>query len=154
MSAVLGIDYSTKAVDLVFLDENEDSARWHSIPLERGFDGIRKIRHAYAWQRELEDVYLVVLEDPMSAGRTAAKQLGRVSGAIGTCLPVETVCWLLRPDEWRMACGLPGNGSKAQVASWAASRFDCEMWSQDALDALAMAWAGREMIRRAVESAA
>lgn len=154
MSYVLGIDYSTKAIDLVFLDESAEACRWHSIPLARGIAGIRQVRHAYAWARELEDVYLVAIEDPYSAGRTAAKTLGRVDGAILSSLPSRIASehvWRLRPDEWRMACGLPGNAPKRDVAEWA-KRFgsQVELWPQDAVDALAMAYAAREINARAV----
>lgn len=155
MPSVLGCDYSTKAVDLVFLDEDTDAARWHSLPLPKGIAGLRHIRHSYAWAAELEDVYLVAIEDPFSAGRTAAKKLGRVCGAIVASLPSsvpDELIWWLRPDEWRMAIGLPGNGSKAQVAEWARERFaeQVELYSQDAVDALAMAVAAREINARAV----
>jgi Holliday junction resolvasome RuvABC endonuclease subunit len=154
----LGIDYSSRAVDLCFLDADTLDAHWHSLPLERGIAGLRQIRYAYSWASELEDVYLVAIEDPMSAGRTSAKQLGRVCGAIVAALPrsvpTEHV-WTLRPDEWRMAIGLPGNGSKAQVAAWAHDMFgvQVELYSQDAVDALAMAFAAREINARALEAA-
>lgn len=155
MSTVCGCDFSTKAIDLVYLDESTDLARWHSLPLERGIAGTRQIRHAYAWARELEDAYLVAIEDPFSAGRTAAKQLGRVCGAILASLPVSVPdehVWLLRPDEWRMACGLAGNASKADVAAWARERFgeQVAIYSQDAVDALCVAYAAREINARAV----
>lgn len=154
MSRVLGIDYSTKAIDLVFLDESSDAARWHSIPLARGTAGIRQIRHAYSWARELEEVYLVAIEDPMSVGRSAAKVLGRVDGAILSSIPERISSdqvWRLRPDEWRMACGLAGNCPKSDVAGWALERFPIiSLWPQDAVDALAMAWAARDINAKAI----
>jgi Holliday junction resolvasome RuvABC endonuclease subunit len=154
MASVLGCDYSTHSVDLVYLDEDTLAARWHSIPLERGIAGVRAIRHAYAWQEKLEDVYLVAIEDPFSAGRTSAKQLGRVCGAILASLPTEHEVWLMRPDEWRMACGLAGNAGKLLVADWVRERVpEVELWSQDACDAYAMAYAAREINARAVEVA-
>jgi hypothetical protein len=102
-------------------------------------------------------VYLVAIEDPFSAGRTAAKQLGRIAGAILASLPAsvpDDLVWTLRPDEWRLANGLSGNAPKSMVASWARERFMdldwLDMASQDALDALAIASAAREMNARAV----
>ena len=153
---MLGVDFSSRAVDLVYLDESTDCARWHSIPLERGVAGTRQIRSAYAWAAELESVYLVAIEDPFSAGRTAAKQLGRVCGAIIASLPPSVPdehVWLMRPDEWRMACGMAGNATKAQVAVWARERFaidGLDMWPQDAIDALCVAYAAREINAKAV----
>ena len=153
MPSVLGIDYSSRAVDLVFLDESTDTARWHSIPLERGVAGARSVRQKYAWGSALDDVYLVAVEDPMSAGLTVAKQLGRVCGAILSSLPwtlSDDLVWMLQPSEWKLACGLSGNASKQDVARWALERFDCGMWSQDALDAVCMAHAARDINARAL----
>jgi hypothetical protein len=154
MSRVCGIDLSTRSVDLVFLHETENAARWHSIPLERGIAGVRSIRRAYSWQAELEDVYLVAIEDPFSAGRTQAKQLGRVAGAILSSIPANLEVWMMRPDEWRMACGMAGNASKRAVADWVRERMpEVEMWSQDAADAYCIAYAAREINARAVDAA-
>lgn len=63
MSRTLGIDCSTKAVDLVFLDEDSQTARWHSIPLPKGIAGLRTIRWTYSWAAELErEGYIAVTE--------------------------------------------------------------------------------------------
>lgn len=156
MSSVLGIDYSTKAIDLVYLDETSDAARWHRIPLETGIAGIRKMRHAYAWAAELEDVYLVAVEDPMSVSMTSAKKLGRVCGAVMACIPQSLEVWLMRPDEWRMACGMAGNASKAAVMEFAllmGQEAGTEDWfrlPQDACDAYCMAYAAREINAKAI----
>jgi Holliday junction resolvasome RuvABC endonuclease subunit len=156
MPSVLGIDARTRSVDLVFLDENVDAARWHSLPLEKGIAGLRQIRRTYAWAEKLEDVYLVAIEDPFSAGKTQAKQLGRVCGAIVASLPTSIdndAVWWMRPDEWRMACGLAGNASKADAAEWARATFpggDIGIYSQDAIDALGVAYAARAINARAI----
>lgn len=159
MSSVLGIDYSTRAIDLVYLDESTDAARWHRIPLEKGIAGIRQIRGGYAWAAELEDVYLVAIEDPMSVGMTQAKVLGRICGAVTAALPRSHEVWLMRPDEWRMACGMKGNASKAAVYEFAilmGQEGGSEDWfrlPQDACDAFCIAYAARSINAKAVAAA-
>lgn len=158
MRRVLGIDYSSRSVDLVYLDETTDAARWHSIPLPLGVvAGARAVREEYAWSANLEEVYLIAIEDAYSAGRVTAKGLGRVCGAILASLPStfpREHVWIMRPDEWKLTCGLSGKARKLQVAEWARERFAAidgiELWSQDALDALCIAYAAREINAKAV----
>lgn len=166
MSSVLGIDYSTRGIDLVYLDESTDAARWHHIPLSKGIAGLRQIRHTYAWGAELEDVYLVAIEDAFSAGRAQAKHLGRVAGAVVASLPLSIAdehVWVMRPDEWRMACGMKGSAGKDEVMRWAHENLgargwlidaaDLLTWGQDACDAYCIAYAAREINAKAVAAA-
>lgn len=158
---VLGIDFSSSAIDLVYLQEDADIARWHRIPLEPGWQGVRKIRHSYAWAGELEGagVYLVALEQPMSSFRNSIAALNRIQGGILCSLPLELDVWLLAPGEWHAGIGLGRNVStqkdpgRAALVSWALPHGADESWPVDACAALAMAHTARGINERAVRLA-
>ncbi|MDW8339736.1 MAG: hypothetical protein RMM28_11415, partial [Thermoleophilia bacterium] len=151
-----------------------DAARWHHLPLPAGaVRSARELRRAYAWAAETEDVYLIAIEDPYSPRYGTAKRLATVAGAILASIPdafADELIWLLRPDEWRLACGLPGNASKEHARLFCESKrlaaaqrraggpvsagaVQVGDWPQDACDAFCLAWAAREMNRRGLEAA-
>ena len=159
---VLGIDFASAAIDLVYLDENEDVARWHRIPLEAGWTSSRKIRHAYAWRSELEGagVYLVALEQPMGQERNTIAALSRIQGAILGALPLSLDVWLLPPAEWKLGIGMKGNASTqkgkpgaGELVEWALDHGAGVGWPIDACAALAMAYTAREINAKAIEAA-
>lgn len=113
MASVVGIDLSTKALDLVKLPEETNDALWERADLE-GQDAWARtltIRDALPASEWWEDVYLVAIEAPYGRmqGGTQAK-LNRVVGAIVSALPASlrqpNRCWIVRPDEWKTELGL------------------------------------------------
>lgn len=161
MSAVLGCDFASAAIDLVYLDETEDRARWHRIPLEPGWQSARKMRHVYAWGSELADVYLAAIEQPLSMQRNSIAALNRVQGAILASLPLELDVWLLAPREWKAGIGLkqnvstqPGKPGALGLRLWALKHGADEEWPLDACAALAMAYTAREINQRAIAGVA
>ncbi len=124
MSAVVGIDLSTKAIDLVKLDEDSNRAEWVRCELD-GADAWARtlgIRGALpdvriGWPRGhggwWEDVYLVAIEAPYGRGQPGTSAiLNRVVGAVAASLPAHLRaperCWIVRPDEWKNGLGLKG----------------------------------------------
>lgn len=125
MSAVVGVDLSSRALDLVKLDESSNRAEWVRVELA-GKD---------AWERTLAvrdalppddpagiiyegdfwgDVYLVAIEEPRGRGQLRTNAvLNRVVGAVAASLParlrVPERCWVVRPDEYRTGLGLRHN---------------------------------------------
>lgn len=159
-SHVLGIDFSTKALDLVFLSENTDEPRWVRVALSGTWKAARDASQ-FDWARELEEagVYLLAIEQPYGAGQTSIAALHRVQGAILASLPLnfdDDQIWLMHPSEWKAAAGLKGNAStqkepgRSQLLQWACSVGAGEDWPVDAAAALAMAWTAREINAEAI----
>jgi hypothetical protein len=149
---VAGIDYSTKAVDVVLIDEDAVGApEWHRFPLGGlgdGFDRARTVRAAMPSRGWWEDkgVIAVGIEDPRGYG---AGFLYRVQGGILQCLPRDVLVQPWIPSAWRSRCDLPGNCSKQAVANrvglWVPSAAD---WPWDACDAYCIARATRDSLER------
>lgn len=153
---VAGIDLSTRAVDVVLLDEDTDVATWHRFPLE-GRDAFERARHVRTalpgrtsgfW----DDVLAVGIEDPRGYG---AGSLYRVQGAILACLPWGLLVQPWVPSAWRKQVGLAGNASKLDVWTFGARRLLkdkapglYETWPQDAMDAYCIALATRQLIEK------
>lgn len=169
MSSYVGVDLSTRAVDLVKLDEDTDRAEWVRVPLV-GKDAVERARSyrtkspgdwigepgSLKWTRRIpiewwDDVLVVAIEDP--AGRGDMRKLARVQGVVLATIPARIPVWLFQPGEWRKLCGMSGNASKYDVASWVYGTIlhrgdaspDRTTWPQDARDACAIAYACRAL---------
>lgn len=150
---VLGCDLSTRALDLVLLDENSEAARWTHLPLPKTSsraDLARAVTDAApqpAWL-EHHGVYLIALEQPMSTQRNAIAALNVVLGALVASLPADVPCWTLAPWEWKHGIGLPGNTPTSKgselLRSWAVEHGGESDWSTDAYVALSVAYTARE----------
>lgn len=158
MSAVLGIDVSSFAIDMVLLDENTNQTVWDHIPLEgaTAFDRLRDVPRRMPRWSWYDDIYLAAIEAPMGRGEggTQAK-LNHVFGAVVACLPrgLQTV-WQVAPHEWRKELGLPGNAVKQVCAARAVELGAYPDWAdQNAYDAWAVAWYARQVNARAIEAA-
>lgn len=149
--AVAGIDYSTRAVDVVLLDEDSDAASWVRFELE-GQDAFerarsvrdpdRLVRHAaQSWM--WDDVVAVGIEDPRGYNAGA---LYRVQGAILACIPRDKLVQPWIPSAWRKAVGLPGNASKEHVRQYLVGDKRPD-WPQDACDAYGIALATRTLLQ-------
>jgi hypothetical protein len=150
---IAGIDYSTRAVDVVLLDEDSDAATWHRFELD-GADAFDRARDVYAampaWTGELWDSVLAAgIEEPRGFNAGA---LYRIQGAILQCLPSTLLVHPLIPSQWRKTVGLPGNASKDDVAEWATWKgglgAKAVFWPQDACDAYCIALATRTLLER------
>lgn len=153
--AIAGVDFSTHFVDIVLLDENTDAATWHRFELtgDGAFDRTRSVRAALPGSSFWDDVLAVGIEQPR--GRNALVALGRIQGAILTCIPADKLVHPLNPSSWRQAVGLKGNASKAEVYERAYGLFIAgdrigpwPVWPQDACDAYCIALATRNVIQQ------
>ena len=149
---VLGIDLSSKCLDLVLLDENENRASWHRITLEgaTAFDRARDVADKMpqpGWY-EANGVYLVAIERPFSASRNDVVRL--VEGCVLAEVPRGIECWECAPQTWKSHIGFKGKGKPDASAfpadllldGWAIPPDGFPSWPQDALDALGCAlWA-------------
>lgn len=159
MSAVLGIDLSSKALDLCLLDEDDAGARWDRLPIPFTHSKVelgRAVADAMpgrSWY-EHHGVYLIALEEPMGQNRQAIAALYTVLGAVAANLPHDIPRWTLRPAEWKLAIGLSGNAATSkgneQLRSWALEYGADSEWPTDAQVALAVAWTAREINAKAV----
>jgi Holliday junction resolvasome RuvABC endonuclease subunit len=159
MSAVVGIDLSSFAVDLVKLDEDSHHAEWTRVELtgKLAFDRLRSLRAAMPPASFWDDVYLVGIEQVFGLGGKSTTALQRVYGAVVACVPVSVQLWEVHPSEWRKSLGLAGNASKDECAravigligpSW--PHLGCP---QDPLDAYAIAYSARETNAKAIQAA-
>lgn len=146
---IAGIDFSTRAVDVVLLDEDSDVAEWHRVELI-GQDAFARARDVKRAMGELEsclwdEVLAVGIEDPRGYG---AGSLYRVQGAILSRLPVWTLVQPWIPSSWRKTVGLPGNASKQAVANFACNHRQVltSVWPQDGHDAYCIALATRTLL--------
>lgn len=145
---IAGVDYSTHAVDCVFIDDDTGRAEWRHWPLtgNDSFDRTRAVRDAMpsrGWWED-EGVLAIGIEHP--GGHHGTRDMIRVQGAILACLPTSLLVCPWPPAKWRKAVGLPGNASKLAVAAWAdrhlaRSQVSWGTWPQDACDAYCIAQA-------------
>lgn len=161
---IAGIDFSTKAIDIVLLDDDTDAATWHRFELtgQDAFERARDVARAMPGPTNAfwDSVVAIGIEDPRGYG---AGSLYRVQGAILAKLPGRTLVHPLIPSSWRKTVGLPGNASKGHVAQFANGKRLIEAsypvttgrllypgkfrdWPQDACDAYCIALATRSLI--------
>jgi hypothetical protein len=159
---IAGIDYSTRAIDIVLLDEDSDAATWHRFELawpdfSDAFARARSVPvnvpgpRAEFW----DDVLAVGIEDPRGYNAGA---LFRIQGALLTRIPRDKLVHPLIPSQWRKTVGLPGIASKDEVALFShglrgrAAVVDglasFPLWPQDACDAYCIALATRILLER------
>lgn len=120
MSWIVGVDFSTKAIDFVYIDENDvEAPRWNRCHLEGAdaWERTRELSRQPGWPSWMwDDVLAIGIEDP--AGNHGTNYLYRVQGAILARIPRSILVQPWRPSQWRKAVGLPGNCSKAAVKEW------------------------------------
>jgi len=156
MTSVVGIDLSSRAVDLAALDETTGHATHTRISLERD-------KRATAWERTLalpelmpptsfwDDVYLAAIEAPYGAGHGTVAVLNRIVGALAATIPVRPL-WVVRPDEWKRSLGVRGKPDAETVEQLGLTLEGPYAASQDARDALCIAYYARETNARALAS--
>jgi hypothetical protein len=153
MSLIAGIDYSTRAIDVVLIDEDTLKPEWRRFTM-RGLDAWERTRNvgwAFDESWDWDDVLAVGIEEPRGYNSGA---LYRVQGSILRSIPdYETPRLLVQPwvpSEWRKAVGLKGNASKQEVADHAlfTAGVPAMNWPQDAADAFCIAMATLRAIER------
>jgi hypothetical protein len=158
---IVGVDLSTRAIDLVAIDEDEPARADHlRIPLEQPWwEAARWMRMSFVdhdLYRWLEDrsVHLAGIERPYGPNRQAIASLHTILGAFLAALPYTVAAFEITPADMRRELGLPGNCAKAGMhraireAIWrpdgkwshtgSAPWLD---WPPDAYDAWAAAYA-------------
>lgn len=154
MSWVAGIDFSTHAIDVVLIDENDvEPPQWHRYPLEGNdaFDRARDVRRALKrgpLPPFVQDLLAVGIEDPRGQNAGA---LYRIQGGILASLSPNVLVQPWVPSQWRKAVGLPGNCGKDMVAFFAVNDGNPDEfrdWPQDACDAYCIALATRQALTR------
>jgi hypothetical protein len=160
-----GIDYSSEAIDVVRLELDTDEAVWTRLLLDStgqlgALERARRVRTVMpargAWADD--GVVTIALEDPRGPTFKGSIPLARVQGALLACLPApgqDPDALVLTTQEWKMACGLGGNAKKPVVREWALKTWPNlpDRYTQDALDAYAIAWAARSICERAAHAA-
>lgn len=156
--SVAGIDFSTRAVDIVLLDDDTADAEWHRYEItdKRGSFyaalNIRKTLPTRSWW-ETHGVWLIGIEKPMSPHAISISALMRIQGAILSRLPHDICTIETPPHEWKTETVGLSNATKQQVADWATAGARTG-WPQDALDAYAIAHAVRQLNERGIRAAA
>ena len=149
---IAGIDFSSKAVDIVLLEQGTGRAEWHRFELmgADAFDRSRSVRVCVPRGAFWDDVLAVGIEDPRGFG---AGSMYRVQGAILAQVPADKLVQPWIPSAWRKAVGLPGNASKDDITLHAETRLGAPMfmldgsgWPQDAYDAYCIALATRSLL--------
>jgi hypothetical protein len=152
----LGIDLSSKAIDLVLLDENANRASWTRLTLEgptafeRARDVVGKMPQP-GWY-EAHGVYLVAIERPfVSHGQDVIRL---VEGCVLAEIPRGLECWEVSPSQWKSALGIPIREKPDfdQFNNFLLSGSDDE-WPQDPLDALGVALYARDLNAKAISDA-
>jgi hypothetical protein len=165
VSAVVGIDLSTRALDLVKLDESSNRAEWVRCELEgkTAWERTLQVRDSVIggsvlrWCQWWDDVYLVAVEAPYGHG---SDLLNRVVGAIAASLPARLRaperCWIVRPDEWKRGLGLKAKPSFTDLVVMTAPDvpdfFDAhtfQNYDQNARDAYCLAMFARDQVQAA-----
>lgn len=150
---IAGIDFSTRAVDVVLLSEDSDAATWHRFELhgDGAFDRTRSVALSVpgAGHSFWDDVLAVGIEQPR--GNHGVVHMARIQGAVLTRIPTDKLVHPINPSDWRKTVGLPGNCSKDEVRMWVTGLWDGALdrydWPQDACDAYCIALATRSLLQ-------
>ena len=144
MSWICGIDYSTHAIDVVYIDEDNQRPPQRVRHELKGPDAWERTRKVRYWQLREDSVLAVGLEQPRGHG---AGHLYRVQGAILCQLPQTVLVQPWLPNEWRKRVGLPGNAKKDAIAVRTLELVPGALaWPQDACDAYCIAVATRQAL--------
>lgn len=161
MSKVLGIDFSSKALDLALLDETTNKAEHTRVPLKgaESFAAALSVRQALrAAPIDFDSVYLIAVELPKARQFPAARSYGRIEVALALALPRDTPTLWLTPAEWHREFVGKGNARKGEPPIkqqvWvrcAELGFHHDDWN--ATDAYGVAWSGRALNERGIAAA-
>jgi hypothetical protein len=140
---VLGIDYDTRAVHCVLLDEDTNAARYVPVPFVDHrppfrFDDARNVRAAVneaIWKAcrkgmrqpldadGWDSIHLVGIEKPYAQGRGTAYTYGLITGAILSAIPRGIPVLDMPPNDrlfgWKALSVGRTNATKDEVRYWA-----------------------------------
>lgn len=164
MSYCVGIDLSSRAIDIVKLEEDSNRAEWFRFSLEgaSAWERTRVVRQALPSASWWDDVYLAAVETPFPDQKGV---LRRVQGAVMASIPPEVLVWEANASEWKRELGLKGKPSWEDIEARApfhrvAAQGDAPSISisttddrQDCRDAYCIALWARESNRRGIEAA-
>lgn len=163
MSACVGIDLSSRAIDIVKLDETTNQAEWHRFEMEgaTAWERTLRVRDVMPPSRFWDDVYLAAVETPFPDQQGV---LRRVQGAVMACVPPAVLVWEANASEWKRALGLgtakPTTHDLARIApsgnmKLVGRRVLDVKWdeAQNGRDAYCIALWCRETNRRGIEAA-
>lgn len=163
MSAVLGIDYSTKAIDLVVLGDDTDAGEHFRFPIEHkegAFYAARNVRRVFPRRSWFEErgVWLVGIERPFGHPQTLTA-LMRVQGAIIAMIPPELAVIETPQSEWLRVFANPEklpttSAGRKILAQDRARDLGFRNSLMDANDAYGIAWAVRTLNEKAIATAA
>ncbi len=143
MSVIVGIDLSSKAIDIVRLDEDKDEAAWLRVDLGglNAFERTRNIQVAMPKGSFWDDVYMCAMERPFVKFGQDVIRLAQ--GATLACIPRNVEVWEVAVSQWKKHLSIPIREKPA----WDRfpMSFHRENWPQDALDALGVALYAREV---------
>lgn len=162
--SVCGIDLSTKAVDLVVIDEDNPALCEHlriplTLPWWESAQHMRRImpdHGAYTWLHQ-RNVHLAGVERPFGKNLKALASLHTILGAVLCALPGTVTAFEVTPGDMRRELGLPGTCKKALMHEAVKARLNDDTWthlrqlyswSPDAFDAWAAAHACLRMNER------
>ncbi len=142
--SVLGIDYNTRQVDCVLLDDETGAAEYLPIPFSTRkkseafrFDEARDVEHAVrtalcrkSWalpDPPMQTVHLIGIEKPIGRNPDNQWKYGLVCAGILAAIPRQLTVLELPPNYgahsqlpgWKALCDLPTNASKTAVREWA-----------------------------------
>jgi hypothetical protein len=145
---VLGVDLSSRYLDLVLLDENANRASWTRLTLEgpNAFERARDVAEKMpqpGWY-EAHGVYLVAIERPFSQSRADSIRL--VQGCVLAEIPRRLDVLEVAPQTWKAHIGFKSKGKPGWLDFPELENpdafFNDSLLPQDALDALGTAlWA-------------
>lgn len=156
---VAGIDFSSRAVHVVLLEDDTDQAALRVFELAGAtpFERARSLRRIFPTRGFWEDngVYLVGIEDPHSRANHTAKALGLAAGAIAALLPNALTVIQTAPSEWHRIFTGQATATKGLVEQHAR-----ELWSDapagaddNTWDAYGIAYAVRTLNEQAIQKA-
>ncbi len=137
---VAGFDSSSYAIDCVTIEEDDGVVEWSRWDL-RGSDAWERTRSIGSvmpgrTSERWDDVYAIGVE---VAHGPSSGVINRCVGAVLSMLPPNVLICPWTASQWKKAVGLPGNATKAQIASHAAAQLGFEFDQQDAYDAWGLA---------------
>jgi len=146
---IAGIDFSTKAIDIVLVDEDQPDRclNWLHIDLTGALKGepagdawerTRRVWSAMPRGGFWDEAVAIGIEEPR--GHHGVEPLFRIQGAITACIPRTVLLQPWNPASWRRLNGLAGNATKLVVRNFVIQQgVWLPNWSQDACDAYCIA---------------
>lgn len=154
---IAGIDFSSRAVHVVLLDDDTNEATAHTFGLvgSTPFERARSLRLVFPKGTRWDGIWLVGIEDPYSMSKGTAKALGLAAGAIVALLPPGLTVVQTPPSEWKRV--FTGNATASKSLTEAVAR---KLWhsppdtaDDNTFDAYGIAWAVRSINSLAVDRA-